>query len=409
LLAVKLRRASLFLLFSLLVACSDQPPRLPSIGEAYVGPRTLSLRRELTVKSSVSATVQHGEKLEILEYRHRLVKVRTPKGAEGWTDMRQLLTPAQMDALRKMAENASKDPSQGTATVYESLNMHTEPNRAAPSFWQIPENGKVDVVAHKLAPRSAPVSVTRPLTVRPAPARKKTKEPSRLRVGPPPRPPAPKLPENWLALSIPRLQPPAPPAPEKPKAPPAAIQGPMDDWSLVRTSDGKAGWVLTRPLIMAIPDEVAQYAEGHRITSYFSLGQVQDGDLVKNNWLWTTITKGSEPYEFDSFRVFIWSRKHHRYETAYIQRNVMGHYPTEVHRSDTDPSFSVVLEDDEGRLYRETYSFDNYRIRMVDKQPYNSAQAIENAKPLQRAVAPRQTPRRSWLTRLKNRVHRLFR
>ena len=66
----------------------------------------------------------------------------------------------------------------------------------------------------------------------------------------------------------------------------------MDDWSLVRTPDGKAGWVLTRPLSMAIPDEVAQYAEGHRITSYFALGQVHDDDVVKNNWLWTTITKG---------------------------------------------------------------------------------------------------------------------
>ena len=66
----------------------------------------------------------------------------------------------------------------------------------------------------------------------------------------------------------------------------------MDDWSLVRTQDGKVGWVLTRALSMAIPDEVAQYAEGHRITSYFALGHIEDGDSVKNNWLWTTITKG---------------------------------------------------------------------------------------------------------------------
>jgi hypothetical protein len=51
---------------------------------------------------------------------------------------------------------------------------------------------------------------------------------------------------------------------------------------------------------------------------------------VKNNWLWTTITKGGQPYEFDSFRVFVWSLKHHRYETAYIERNVVGHYPVQV-------------------------------------------------------------------------------
>ena len=51
---------------------------------------------------------------------------------------------------------------------------------------------------------------------------------------------------------------------------------------------------------------------------------------VKNNWLWTTITKGGQPYDFDSFRVFVWSLRHHRYETAYIERNVVGHYPVEV-------------------------------------------------------------------------------
>ena len=73
---------------------------------------------------------------------------------------------------------------------------------------------------------------------------------------------------------------------------------------------------------MAIPDDVAQYAEGHRITSYFALSDVRDGDAVKHNWLWTTIASGDHPYDFDSFRVFTWSLRRHRYETAYIQRNV---------------------------------------------------------------------------------------
>ena len=40
---------------------------------------------------------------------------------------------------------------------------------------------------------------------------------------------------------------------------------------------------------MGIPDEVAQYAEGHRIVSYFALGETQDGDQKKTTWLWTTV------------------------------------------------------------------------------------------------------------------------
>jgi hypothetical protein len=159
---------------------------------------------------------------------------------------------------------------------------------------------------------------------------------------------------------------------------------------------------------MAIPDEVAQYAEGHRITSYFALGQIHDGDTVKNNWLWTTIIKGGEPYEFDSFRVFVWSLKHHRYETAYIERNVVGHFPTTVNSSSDAPSFSVIVEGVDGNWYRKTYSFDGYRIRMVNREVYRSPS--EASKQVAVAAAPQQAAsKRSWAAAIKDRVHRIFR
>ena len=85
---------------------------------------------------------------------------------------------------------------------------------------------------------------------------------------------------------------------------------------------------------MAIPDEVAQYAEGRRIVSYFSLGNLRDGDQTKNIWLWTTIGGGSHPYDFDNFRVFIWSLRHHRYETSYIERNLIGFAPVTLEERD---------------------------------------------------------------------------
>jgi hypothetical protein len=247
--------------------------------------------------------------------------------------------------------------------------------------------------------------------------RKKPKPKStQTRIGPPPRPPAPKLPGNWLALSItkpdspavPEGAPPAAPTPPPPAPPPVEV--PMDDWNLVRTTDGKVGWVLTRPLSMAIPDEVAQYAEGHRITSYFPLGQVHDDDAVKNNWLWTTIVKGGQPYEFDSFRVFVWSLRHHRYETAYIERNVVGHYPVQVTNAGAAPSFSVVVDGDDGHLYRKTYAFDSYRIHMVAKELYDP-KAKSEAPKLASNAPPGDAAdgKRSWYANLKDRVHRFFR
>jgi hypothetical protein len=367
------------------------------------------LRQELAPKSAISGTAKHGDKLSVIEYRHRLVKVRTAQGVEGWTDMRQLLTPQQMDALRGMAESAAHFPSQGAATVFESLNLHTEPNRTSPSFGQIPENGKADVIGHKLMPRIQAAADSTPTPVKPpAPRRKAKAKSSQTRIGPPPRPPAPQPPANWVALSVPKLEPETPATPPAPAPPPAPV--PMDDWSLVRAPDGKVGWVLTRPLSMAIPDEVAQYAEGHRITSYLPLGQVRDDGAVKSNWFWTTITKGGEPYEFDSFRVFVWSLRHHRYETAYIERNIVGHYPSTVNNTTDPPSFSVVIEGVDGNWYRKTYSFDGYRIRMVARERYSQTAQTEIPKPsVQTPIASEPAVKRSLYSRFRDRIHRFFR
>ena len=408
-----LARAAICVSFGFLVSCGNQPVRTQSLGEAYAGPSSLPLRQDLSTKAPIVGTVKHGDKLDIVEYRHRLVKVRTPQGVEGWTDLRQLLTTEQMEGLRRMAESAAQFPSQGAATVFEPLNVHTEPNRVSPSFWQAPENSKVDVIGHKLTPRVQPAAATPAPVTKAAPTKRKAKTKQQIRIGPPPPPPSPKPPDNWQALSVPNaktLQPKPPEAPPTPKVelpPPPHV--PTDDWSLVRSSDGKAGWVLTRMLTMAIPDEVAQYAEGHRITSYFPLSQSKDGDEVKSDWLWTTINKGLEPYEFDSFRVFVWSKRHHRYETAYIERNVVGHFPVSVTNANGVPSFTLILEDDNGKLEKKTYTFEGYRIRMVHKEPF--AASPEPPAPRQIAAMPGagHAPETSLYSRLKARVRSLFR
>ena len=137
---------------------------------------------------------------------------------------------------------------------------------------------------------------------------------------------------------------------------------------------------------MAIPDDVAQYAEGKRIVSYFSLGEVQDEDQKKHNWLWTTIGEGVYPYDFDSFRVFIWSLRRHRYETAYIDRNLHGYAPVllkDVELSATKgssgaaaakyPGFSICVEKKDGQRYRREYAFVTNVVRFAGEQPCDAA------------------------------------
>src|SRR5205814_5834792 len=230
----------------------------------------------------------------------------------GWTDERQLLSSQEVANLRKLSEQSKSAPSQGVATTYETLNVHTEPDRQSPSFLQVKEGEKVDVIGRQLSPRtSAPPP--RPPPPAPKKSARKSKESKKDRQIPrPPMPPAPKPPEDWRELSTLGSE----AADVAPRAPAPPV--PMDDWTLIRDAAGQSGWVLTRRLVMAIPDEVAQYAEGRRIVSYFVLGETRDKELVKPSWLWTTVERGLTPYDFDSFRVFVWSLRHHRYETAHI-------------------------------------------------------------------------------------------
>jgi hypothetical protein len=172
---------------------------------------------------------------------------------------------------------------------------------------------------------------------------------------PPPPPPAPPLPTDWVALSKERAR-----IPED-ELPPIA----KDDWTLIRAHNGESGWVLTSRVYMSIPDEVAQYAEGHRITSYFSLGKIQDGDVKKDIWLWTTAAELGEDHDFDGYRVFVWSLRHHRYETAFIQRRERGFFPTLAKQGE----FSVCLEGDDGVRVRRQFTMQSNLVRSAGDKP----------------------------------------
>ena len=134
--------------------CSKGPPPARSIGEAFVGPATLKIRSDIPLQSATVATVKHGDRLEILQSKRRFLRVRTPSGAEGWTDERQLLAAADMTRCANWRRRAAKMPSQGVATTYAPLNIHTQPALSSPSFLQFKENERFDVLQSVLFPRS---------------------------------------------------------------------------------------------------------------------------------------------------------------------------------------------------------------------------------------------------------------
>ena len=371
-----------------------------SLASAYVAPATLNLRRELTQKNGNVAVLRHGERVYILDVRRRFVRVRSTHGAEGWVDAAQLLTPEKMGAVQHATEAALRLPSEGRAGVYEALNVHIDPSRQSPSFLRIPEGGTVDVLAHKLqekaiGPAKAPnFVVQRPQRAR-KPNRNKKEIPSNF---PLPKTQPPKPPEGLKDLYA------AAPPPVAPKSNQPTV---LEDWTLVRTSDKQAGWVLTRNLVMSIPDEVAQYAEGRHITSYFSLGTVQDEEKgTKHHWLWTTTSEPTSA-DFDSWRVFIWNRKRHRFETSYRERDVEGYFPVTVDAR--AGAFQLITKEENGKLVRRAYFFDGVRVHLTGTEAYAATaepSAAETAGfDTSKAVA---TPRNGWLHDTWQRLTRNF-
>jgi hypothetical protein len=135
---------------------------------------------------------------------------------------------------------------------------------------------------------------------------------------------------------------------------------------------------------MSIPDEVAQYAEGRRITSYFDLGTVADEEKgPKHNWLWTTASE-NEPFDFDSWRVFLWNRRRHRFETAYRKRDVEGYFPVHVDpapASSIGRTFQLILKNENSQLVRNSYAFDGVRVRLTGTEPYTGPQGSTSESP----------------------------
>ena len=160
--------------------------------------------------------------------------------------------------------------------------------------------------------------------------------------------------------------------------------------------------MLTSGLYLAIPDEVAQYAEGHRITSYFSLGKIQDGgDTERTSGFWTTSDELGEDHDFDGYRVFTWSLRHHRYETAYIQRRERGFFPVLAKTGE----FSVCLERADGSRVRKQYTMVGNAVRPAGdsacRKTSEQAAAPQNLVP----ETPKQpVAKRSFIGRIEDKV-----
>jgi SH3-like domain-containing protein len=282
-----------------LAGCSRLRPK-PPVEYVYVTAKQTFLRDRVAAVSNRTATVENGNKLQVLEHGRRFVRVQTDKGEQGWIDEKVVATQDIFNQFEALKEGHKDSPTIASAVVRDEVYMHVKPGRDTERFYRLGEGEKLKLLMRATLPKPLPpgTRVAKPAAV--APAAKGAKAGA------------------------------APPVPDVP-APPV-----MEDWWLVRDSKGDTGWLYSRMMDVDAPDAITRYAEGQRIVGAYVLTTVNDPEAEqedKNIPVYVTVMspyKAGLTYDFDQVRVFTWNVKKHRYETGFRDKNIEGYLPVAV-------------------------------------------------------------------------------
>lgn len=324
--------AALFALL-LLFACKHGPLKKPEM--MYVSVSQANLHDRISTVYNKVATVNAGEAVEVIEKQKRWVHVKISEGKDGWLEERYLIGQDVYDGFEKLKTDNAKTQVEARGTTRAELNIHLTPDRESDHLFQMKEGDKADVLKKASSEKN---------------------------------PGAPKMKSLVPKSTVKKID----SAPAKASAKPAPDEPPpMEDWWLIRDSAGHVGWVLGRMIDIDVPVDVAQYAESQRITGYFILNKVHDGDKdVPQYLVLMSEPRDGLPYDYDSVRVFSWDVKRHRYETAYRERNIVGVYPVtsgveNFGKEGDEPVFTIQVKDETGAVVPRKYRMIQPVVRRV--------------------------------------------
>lgn len=313
--------------FVFLPGCARFHPQLHET--VYVSARQMYLHDRVAAVSNRVAEVVNGQPLEVLEHGRRFLKVKTQKNEIGWIEEHAVIDGKSYETFARLAGEHKQDPVVATASVRDDVYLHNLPGRETEHFYLLAANAKVQLLARASVPKVAPAA-PKPTATGAAQAAAAAKPGAAA--GPAKVPP--KLAEPAL----------------NPEDVPPAI---MEDWWLVRDAQGRAGWLLAGRVDVDVPDEVAAYAEGQRMVGAYILTKVSDDEAttadheVPEYVTVLTPPKPGLPFDFDQVRVFTWSLKRHRYETAFRLHPIQGFLPVKVGTESTPkgavPAFSFQI------------------------------------------------------------------
>jgi hypothetical protein len=266
-------------------------PRAP-IEIGFAGNRQVTLMSTTAQVREPVATVNFGDRLEVLQRFQDQVQVRTMKGITGWINERDLLSADLWQKARDLETMVASMSVMARGHTRALTNMHISPGRDAARLRQL--NKAVPVELYERQPLEVPAA---PRTIKSGEQEEAGAEP-----------------------------------PEEKK----------EDWWLVQAKapdqNALSGWVLGRFVQLDVPAPLPDYASSAnmRIVAWFDLNHVNDASGKPKPQFLVLGAHGPEgqPCDFTMLRVYTWGTQRQRYETAFVESDVCGKLPLKVTKSE---------------------------------------------------------------------------
>lgn len=282
----------------------------------YAGGRQVTLMSTTAQVRSPIATVNFGDRLEVLQRFQDQVKVRTTTGQTGWINERDLLSADLWQKALDLDTRTAAMPAMARGHTRVLTNLRIAPGRDTPRVRQLAKATPVQLYERQ------------PVEVPSSASAAKSNEP------------------------------------EEGAAEPAVAK--KEDWWLVRAHSGDeediSGWMLGRFVGLDVPPPLPDYASsaGMRIVGWFELNRVKDASGSARPQYLVLGAHGPEGQscDFSMLRVYTWGIQRQRYETAFVESNICGRLPINLTHSPPPASDAQFTFQDisrsapEERIYR---------------------------------------------------------
>ncbi len=307
---------------SCIAACGPSVEPVPE-GEIHYTRNRVELYSGLEPDAPATATLPFDTRVTILDRHRSFVRIQTPTRLQGWVPRSLLLDHLLRRQLRTLSDASEALPSQGLSRARDTLNVHVQPYRWSPTFYQLEKDEGFHILDRVLVDR-LPASAATART-----------------------PPLPTGEDYWYLVRVPGI--------------------------------GQSGWLLGNMAYADIPLEVAMLASGQSIVAYLPLGFIEDKSPgeTKTTWLWVQSTASGQAHDFDRLSVLQWDSKRDRYVIIRQDSNLTGYLPIELipdfeTKRGTGTGLRILFESN-GEMRQRTHVYTKQRVYLIDEQEVTGA------------------------------------